>query len=36
VSSEEDAKLLKSFGIDYFQGFFLGEPVVNPSWAKKR
>ncbi|MBI3675633.1 MAG: bifunctional diguanylate cyclase/phosphodiesterase [Proteobacteria bacterium] len=35
VSSEEDARLLKSFGIDYFQGFFLGEPVVDPDWVKR-
>jgi EAL domain-containing protein (putative c-di-GMP-specific phosphodiesterase class I) len=34
VGSEEDAKLLESFGVDYFQGFFFGEPALDPEWAK--
>ncbi len=34
VGSEEDAKLLESFGVDYFQGFFFGEPVLEPDWMK--
>ncbi|HEY1708979.1 MAG TPA: GGDEF and EAL domain-containing protein [Rhizomicrobium sp.] len=32
VGSEEDAKLLESFGVDYFQGFFFGEPLIEPKW----
>jgi diguanylate cyclase (GGDEF)-like protein len=30
VGSEEDAALLQNFGVDYFQGFYFGEPVLNP------
>jgi diguanylate cyclase (GGDEF)-like protein len=36
VSSEEDADLLESFGVDYFQGFFFGEPVMHPAWKPAR
>jgi diguanylate cyclase (GGDEF)-like protein len=32
VGSDEDAALLQSFGVDYFQGFFFGEPQINPEW----
>src|SRR5262245_38711338 len=32
VSSEEDAKLLLDIGVDYFQGFYLGQPTVAPAW----
>ena len=32
VSSDEDAALLQSFGVDYFQGFHFGEPVTDPHW----
>jgi diguanylate cyclase (GGDEF)-like protein len=32
VGSEEDAKLLESFGVDYFQGFYFGEPEIEPEW----
>jgi diguanylate cyclase (GGDEF)-like protein len=32
VESEEDAKLLEGMGIDYFQGFFFGEPELEPAW----
>jgi diguanylate cyclase (GGDEF)-like protein len=32
VSSDEDAALLQSFGVDYFQGFFFGEPLIDPDW----
>jgi diguanylate cyclase (GGDEF)-like protein len=32
VGSDEDAALLQSFGVDYFQGFFFGEPEINPDW----
>src|SRR5262249_44210124 len=35
VESEEDAKLLESFGVDYFQGFFFGEPEIEPRWLKR-
>ncbi len=34
VSSWEESRLLASFGIDYFQGFHFGEPVLEPEWAK--
>jgi len=36
VSSDEDAALLQSFGVDYFQGFHFGEPQVNPVWGEER
>jgi EAL domain-containing protein (putative c-di-GMP-specific phosphodiesterase class I) len=32
VSSDADAFLLQSFGVDYFQGFHFGEPVIDPKW----
>jgi diguanylate cyclase (GGDEF)-like protein len=35
VESEEDAQLLESFGVDYFQGFFFGEPEIEPDWLKR-
>jgi EAL domain-containing protein (putative c-di-GMP-specific phosphodiesterase class I) len=34
VGSDDDAALLQSFGVDYFQGFHFGEPVLDPEWAK--
>jgi diguanylate cyclase (GGDEF)-like protein len=34
VGSEEDAALLQSFGADYFQGFFFGEPLLEPDFRK--
>ena len=34
VGSEEDAKLLQELGVDYFQGFYFGEPNVSPDWLK--
>ena len=30
VGSEDDAALLESFGVDYFQGFHFGEPIMDP------
>ena len=27
-------RLLQSFGVDYFQGFHFGEPVLDPAWSK--
>jgi diguanylate cyclase (GGDEF)-like protein len=35
VENEADAALLSSFGIDYLQGFFFGEPELRPRWNKK-
>ena len=32
VGSEEDAVLLESFGVDYFQGYYFGEPTLAPPW----
>ena len=34
VGSDADAALLQSFGVDYFQGFHFGEPLLEPDWAK--
>jgi EAL domain-containing protein (putative c-di-GMP-specific phosphodiesterase class I) len=34
VGSDEEAALLESFGVDYFQGYHLGEPVLSPDWAR--
>jgi diguanylate cyclase (GGDEF)-like protein len=34
VGSDEDAALLASFGVDYFQGFYLGEPSLEPDFKK--
>jgi EAL domain-containing protein (putative c-di-GMP-specific phosphodiesterase class I) len=34
VSSDDDAALLQSFGVDYFQGFHFGEPVTDPVWDR--
>jgi diguanylate cyclase (GGDEF)-like protein len=32
VGSDKDAALLEGFGVDYFQGFFFGEPQLDPDW----
>ncbi|MDE2133526.1 MAG: EAL domain-containing protein [Alphaproteobacteria bacterium] len=34
VSSEKEALLLESFGVDNFQGYYFGEPVLKPAWMK--
>jgi diguanylate cyclase (GGDEF)-like protein len=34
VGSDEDAALLQDFGVDYFQGFHFGEPVIDPVWDR--
>jgi len=34
VGSAEDAALLERFGVDYFQGFYFGEPLLEPEWSK--
>ncbi len=34
VDSEEDAKLLTQFGVDYFQGFHFGAPETMPKWLQ--
>ena len=34
VGSDADAGLLQSFGVDYFQGFHFGEPLLDPDWSK--
>jgi diguanylate cyclase (GGDEF)-like protein len=35
VSCEEDAQLLESYGVDHFQGYYVGEPVLEPDWLKR-
>lgn len=32
VGSEEDAELLHKLGVDYLQGFHIGEPRLDPDW----
>src|SRR6201996_1100045 len=32
VGSDDDAALLQTFGVDYFQGFHFGEPVIDQKW----
>lgn len=34
VGCDDDAALLQNFGVDYFQGFHFGEPLIEPSWAR--
>ena len=34
VGSEEEAQLLSSFGVDYFQGFFFGQPEIEGVFSK--
>ena len=33
VGSDDDAALLQNFGVDYFQGFHFGEPLMDPDWG---
>ena len=35
VSSDAEAELLESFGVDYFQGFHFGEPLIDPDWIEQ-
>lgn len=32
VGSEEDAQMLAGFGVDFFQGYYFGEPDIAPDW----
>jgi diguanylate cyclase (GGDEF)-like protein len=34
IETEEDAEALRSWGIDYLQGNFLGEASIEPQWAR--
>jgi EAL domain-containing protein (putative c-di-GMP-specific phosphodiesterase class I) len=34
VSSDADAVVLQGFGVDYFQGFHFGEPLIDPAWGR--
>jgi len=34
VGSEQDAELLEEYGVDFFQGFYFGQPEIAPSWAE--
>ena len=27
---------LQSFGVDYFQGYYFGQPTVSPDWLTKK
>lgn len=33
VGSADEADLLQSFGVDSFQGFYFGEPLLKPDWT---
>jgi diguanylate cyclase (GGDEF)-like protein len=33
VNTADEAALLESFGVDYFQGYHFGQPVLEPEWA---
>jgi diguanylate cyclase (GGDEF)-like protein len=33
VGSDDDAALLQNFGVDYFQGFHFGEPLMDPDFG---
>ena len=33
VGSDEEASILQNLGVDYFQGYHFGEPVLAPDWA---
>jgi diguanylate cyclase (GGDEF)-like protein len=35
VGSEAEAVMLESFGVDHFQGYFFGQPVLKPAWMKE-
>src|SRR5262249_43625106 len=35
VGDAREAALLRSFGVNYSQGFYCGKPDVNPSWLNK-
>ena len=32
VGTEEEAALLEGFGVDSFQGYYFGEPLLKPEW----
>lgn len=32
VGNEDEVTLLRAYGVEYMQGFFLGEPVLTPPW----
>jgi diguanylate cyclase (GGDEF)-like protein len=34
VGSEQDAEMLADYGVDYFQGYYFGEPAVAPDWME--
>ena len=33
VSNEDEVALLRAYGVNYLQGFYLGAPVLEPPWA---
>lgn len=35
VGDAREAALLRSFGVDYFQGYHFGRPEVHPTWLNK-
>lgn len=34
VGNEDEVTLLRAYGVDYLQGFFLGEPVIEAPWSQ--
>jgi len=35
VGNEDEVTLLRAYGVEYLQGFYLGEPVVTPPWKSR-
>jgi hypothetical protein len=35
VGNEEEAEILRGFGVDYFQGMYFGKPDVVEPWSKR-
>lgn len=34
VSNEDEVTLLRAYGVEYLQGFYLGEPTIEAPWAQ--
>ena len=35
VTNEDEVTLLRAYGVEYLQGFYLGEPTLEPQWPKE-